>query len=55
MAAELIEVEDGLMTEKIPVTIMQKYIGKEHPLLVDNHYTSLPLAQYFQQNETSIT
>ena len=51
----LIEMEDGMMTEKIPVTLMQKYIRKGHHLFIDNYYTSLPLAQYFLQNDTHVT
>ena len=55
MANQLIETEDGLITEKIPITLMQKYLGKGHHLFVDNYYTSYALAEYLLQNDTYVT
>ena len=34
---------------------MQKYLGKVHHLYIDNYFTSVPLAQYFLQNDTYVT
>ena len=48
--------EDGsLITERIPVTLMQKYLQKGHHLFIDNYYTSVSLATYFLQNGTHIS
>ena len=55
MANQLIEMEDGLITEKIPITLMQKYLGKGHHFFVDNYYTSFALAEYLLQNDTYVT
>ena len=55
MAQELTEVQDALITEKIPVTLMQKYLGKGHHLYVDNYYTSIALAEHLLQNDTCVT
>ena len=55
MAPHLVELEDSLVTERIAVTLMQKYLGKGHHLYVDNYYTSVSLAKYLLQNETYIT
>ena len=54
MANQLIDMEDGLITEKIPITLMQKYLGKGHHLFVDNYYTSFALAEYLLQNDTYV-
>ena len=48
--------QDGsVITKRIPVTLMQKYLQKGHNLFIDNYYTSMPLATYFPQNDTHIT
>ena len=55
MAQELTEVQDALITEKIPVTLMHKYLGKGHHLYVDNYYNSITLAKHLLQNDTYVT
>ena len=56
LAPGLTIMEDGsLITERIPVTLMQKYLQKGHHLFIDNYYTSMSLATYFLQNSTHIT
>ena len=55
-APGLVMMEDGsLMTEKIPATLLQKYVNKGHHVFLDNYYTSIPLASYFVQNGVHIT
>ena len=44
-----------LITERIPATIMQKYLNKGHHLFIDKYYTSLSLADYLMQNGTYVT
>ena len=44
-----------LITERIPVTVMQKLLNKGHHLFIDNYYTSISLAEYLMQNGTYIT
>ena len=44
-----------LITERIPATVMQKYLNKGHHLFIDNYYTSLSLAEYLMQNRTYVT
>ena len=34
---------------------MQKYLEKGYHLYIDNNYTSIPLVQYFLQNDTYVT
>ena len=47
--------EDGsLITEIIPLTLMQKYLQKGFHLFIDNYYTSVSLATYLLQNGTYI-
>ena len=55
MAQELTEVQDALITEKIPVTLLHKYLGKGHHLYVDNYYTSIALEEHLLQNDTHVT
>ena len=55
MAQELTEVQDALITENIPVTLMLKYLGKGNHLHVDNYYTSIALAKHLLQNDTHVT
>ena len=43
-----------VITERIPATVMQKYLNKGHLLLIDNYYTSLSLAEYMMQNGTYV-
>ena len=50
LAPGLTIMEDGcLMTERIPVTLMQKYLQKGHHLFIENYYTSMSLATYFHK------
>ena len=52
----LISLENGpLITERIPATVMQKYLNKGHHLFIDNYYTSLSFAEYLMQNGTYVT
>ena len=56
MADSLVEMGDGaLLTERIPTTLMQRYLNKGHHLFIDNYYTSLPLAKHLLQNCTHVT
>ena len=56
LAPGLTIMEDGsLITERIPVTLMQNYLQKGHRLFIDNYYTSMSLATYFFENGTHIT
>ena len=56
LAPGLTIMENGsLITERITVTLMQKYINKGHHLFTDNYYISVCLATYFLQNGTHIT
>ena len=53
MATGLSQMEgDSLLTEIIPLTVMQQYLNKGHQLFIDNYYTSLPLAKFMLQNGT---
>ena len=47
--------EGSLITERIPVTLMQRYLHKGHHLFIDNYYISISLATYFLQNGTYTT
>ena len=48
--------EDGsLITERIHVTLMQRYLHRGHHLFIDNYCTSISLATYFLQNGTHTT
>ena len=50
MAGSLMEIADrSLLTERIPTTLMERYLNKGHHLFIDNYYTSLPLAKYLLQ------
>ena len=52
----LISLENCLLiTDKIPATVMQKYLKKGHHLFIDIYYTSLSLAKYLMQNGTYVT
>ena len=56
MAGSLVEIEDGsLLIERIPTTLMERYLNKGHHLFIDNYYTSLPLAKYLLQKATHVT
>ena len=56
LAPGLTIMEDGsLITEKIPVTLMKKYLQNGHHLFIDSYYTYMSLATYFLQNGTHIT
>ena len=44
-----------LITEKIPATVMEKYLNKGHHVFIDKYYTSLSLAEYLIQNWTYVT
>ena len=41
-------------TERIPVSLMQPYLNKNHVLYTDNWYTSPTLAKYFLDNGTHL-
>ena len=47
--------DDSLITERIPITLMEKYLNKGHHLFMDNFYTSVSLAEYFLQHGTHVT
>ena len=47
--------DDSLVTERIPVTLMQSHLNKGHHIFMDNFYTSLPVAEYFLQHGTHVT
>ena len=56
MAPQLVKMEkNSLTTHRIPATLMQKYFGKGHHLYTRKNYNSIPLAQYFLQNDTYVT
>ena len=56
LAPGLVLIEDGsLITERIPVTLMQRYMNKGHHLFIDNIYTSIPLAKHLLDNGTHVT
>ena len=41
-------------TERIPASLMSRYLNKNHVLFTDNFYTSPSLAEYFLQNGTHL-
>ena len=43
-----------LITERIPITLMQRYMGRGHRLFVDNFYTSPKLAQFMLHHQTKL-
>ena len=47
--------DDSLVTERIPVTLMQRHLNKGHHIFMDNFHTSLPVAEYFLQHSTHVT
>ena len=52
---ELISLENcPLITDRIPATVMQKYLNKRYHLFIDNYYTSISLAEYLMQNGTYV-
>ena len=53
-SAELTQIPDFSITEKIPVTLMQPYVNNGHILFTDNFYTTPRLAQYLLQNGTAL-
>ena len=56
MATQQVEMkENSLTTDKIPATLMQKYLEKGHHFYIHNYYISIPLAQYFLQSDTYVT
>ena len=56
MALQQVEMEENsLTTDRIPATLMQKYLKKGHHLHIHNYYTSIPLGQYFLQNDMYVT
>ena len=56
LAPGLTTIEDGsLITERIPVRLMQKFVHKGHHLFIGNYYTSTSLVTYFLQNGIYIT
>ena len=56
LAPGLTIVKDGsLITERIPVILIQKYLHRGHHLFINSCYASISLATYFLQNGTYIT
>ena len=56
LAPMLVEMGEGaLMTERIPATLMERYLHKGHHLFIDNYYTSNILAKYFVERDTHVT
>ena len=56
IAGSLVEIEYGsVLRERIPTTLMERYLNKGHHLFIDNYYTSLPLAKYLLQKATHVT
>ena len=52
----LVEMEEGsLVTERLPVTLMQNYLKHGHHLSIDNYYTSISLAKYLLEKGTHVT
>jgi len=43
-----------LLTERIPINLMQPYLGLGHTLYLDNYYTSPALATYLLNHDTYI-
>jgi len=45
---------DLLFSEKVPVTLMNRYLDKGHRLFLDNYYMSPSLAQYLLHCQTKV-
>ena len=56
MRDELVDVpeHDLLFSEKVPVTLMNRYLDKGHRLFLDNYYMSPVLAQYLLHRQTKV-
>ena len=56
MVTQLIEPEgeDWLITERIPLTMIQPYLNKGHTLVIDNMYTTPRIAEYLLQKNTKV-
>ena len=54
MRDELVDVPGFLFSEKVPVTLMSRYLDKGHRLFLDNYYTSPVLAQYLLDHGTKL-
>ena len=55
LAQGLVRMEEGsLTTERLPVTLMQKYLYKGHHLFMDNFITLLSLAEHFLKQGTCV-
>ena len=48
------EAEDWLLTERIPITLIQQYLNKGHTLTIDNMYTTPRLAKYLLEKSTKV-
>ena len=56
LAPGLVEMEDGsLVTERLPCTLMQRYLNQGHHLFIDNYYASIGLAKYLLNKGTHVT
>jgi len=45
---------DLLMSEKIPVTLVQRFLNRSHRLFLENYYTTPTLASYLLEKETKL-
>ena len=46
--------ENWLLTERIPLTLIDPYLNKGHTLTIDNMYTTPRLAKYLLQKSTKV-
>jgi len=53
-SAELMQIPEFSITEKIPITLLQPYLNNGHILFTDNFYTTPRLAHYLLQNGTAL-
>ena len=56
MVTQLIEPEgdDWLLTERIPLPMIDPYLNKGHTLVIDNMYTTPRIAEYLLQKNTKV-
>ena len=46
--------DNWLLTERIPLTLLNLYLGKGHNVYVDNYYTTPRLAKYLPDHQTKL-
>ena len=46
--------DNWLLTERIPLTLLNPYLGKGHTVYVDNYYTTPRLAKYLLDHQTKL-